>query len=69
MSVWRAVVMCHVACCCSYFVLPNEGMTMVEEEARMEPGAGGDFCMAHNGWVINANPMENFAEPGQYFVG
>ena len=46
-------------------MLPQEGLSVSEEEELMMTEAGGQFCMAHNGWVINADPMKNFAEPGK----
>ena len=49
----------------SYFILPSKKMTIEEEEERMHSPEGA-FCMAHNGWVMNDDPMRNFAEPGKY---
>ena len=46
-------------------MLAEEGLTVIEEEERMMTDAGGQFCFAHNGWVMDADPMVNFAEPGQ----
>ena len=46
-------------------MLAEEGLTVIEEEERMMTDSGGQFCFAHNGWVMDADPMVNFAEPGQ----
>ncbi|ELU10759.1 hypothetical protein CAPTEDRAFT_167427 [Capitella teleta] len=47
----------------NYFLLPVKKMSLEEEEAAMHT-AQGAYCMAHNGWVMNDDPLRNFAEPG-----
>ena len=48
----------------SYFLLTKQKLSVEKEEELMHTVEFGSFCMAHNGWVMNDDPMRNFAEPG-----
>ncbi|XP_064626502.1 glycogen debranching enzyme-like isoform X2 [Lineus longissimus] len=48
-----------------YFLHPvDEDSTVEEEEELMSDPAIGSHRMAHNGWVMDDDPLRNFAEPG-----
>lgn len=49
---------------CSYFTLPEKHRPP-EHEEEIIGGPEGAFAMAHNGWVMNDDPMRNFAEEGR----
>ena len=48
---------------CQYFTGPTGNTTLKDEEAMMFSKAGSQF-MAHNGWVMDHDPLVNFALPG-----
>ena len=47
----------------SYFTLPKEKLTVEKQDELMHTDWG-KHCMAHNGWVMNDDPLRNFAESG-----
>ena len=48
----------------SYFTLPKEKLAVEKQDELMHTDWG-KHCMAHNGWVMNDDPLRNFAEPGK----
>ncbi|CAG0880925.1 unnamed protein product [Darwinula stevensoni] len=49
---------------CRYFTCPYRRLSLSEEEKLMFEEGKCDYMMAHNGWVVNHDPLINFAEPG-----
>ncbi|KAK6188701.1 hypothetical protein SNE40_004828 [Patella caerulea] len=47
-----------------YFVIPPSHEGSVAKEESMIEGDGAKFVFAVNGWVMNDNPLRNFAEEG-----
>ncbi len=48
---------------CQYFLGPQGDFSLAEEEKLMFSPEGAQY-MAHNGWVMNHDPLVNFAQPG-----
>lgn len=46
-----------------YFTDYKSPKSLAEAEETM-CGENGRFLMAHNGWVMNADPLKNFADAG-----
>lgn len=42
--------------------MANESLTKIEQALYTEKSK---FFMAHNGWVMNADPLKDFARPQQ----
>ncbi|KAF4518496.1 hypothetical protein B566_EDAN009696 [Ephemera danica] len=58
-------LMAAVDNCCAgvrYFTWPGADDATLEEAEQMAYGPGGRFIMAHNGWVMDYDPLKNFAE-------
>lgn len=51
---------------CRYFTFPYKDMTLEEEMKLLDKPDKMCHFLAHNGWVMNDDPLRNFAEPGQY---
>ena len=52
---------CIVCWLCRYFTVIGGGPDLVWSEIE---GSKGRYVVAHNGWVMNADPLKNFADPG-----
>ena len=63
--------MMAATCLSRYFINVNDvgsAADMKEEELVLEDSQKFQFIMAHNGWVMNDDPMRDFAKPGTYFI-
>uniref|UniRef100_A0A3P9IX22 Glycogen debranching enzyme n=1 Tax=Oryzias latipes TaxID=8090 RepID=A0A3P9IX22_ORYLA len=47
-----------------YFTYPYEDMTLEEEMQLLDQPDKMQHFLAHNGWVMDDDPLRNFAEPG-----
>ncbi|VEL16520.1 unnamed protein product [Protopolystoma xenopodis] len=48
----------------SYFYHPDNNATTIEQAEQLLGSDKAPLIMAFNGWVMNDNPLRNFAEPG-----
>lgn len=47
---------------CRYFTFNGNHDALLEDIELIMYGSGGRYIMAHNGWVMNADPLRNFAD-------
>lgn len=49
-----------------YFTMPSKMESSIQEEEKLMYTDNAKYIMACNGWVMNDNPLRNFAEPGNF---
>lgn len=49
-----------------YFYVPEKLESSVQEEEKLMYTDNAKYIMVCNGWVMNDNPLRNFAEPGNF---